>query len=350
MLKFLNNYLTLLIVLSIAYIFAFYLANMQAINNALIEVSKHYEFWNFFGEISMTLIELFMAVFILKFLLGTQPFKEEIKKIFRDIFMEHSFLSGVDKNTLLSLAANVQKANSGIVFQDKTKEYESIEALENFFYKGNNKFVEKNYIVLHSDYVTTLLSTGVEIVQRKIKCKIMKEGRFCFKYNFIPPDKCIDPNRYLLNIPGERFTDYAYNDLLKTSDPSNAYLLEREFSTTESNNLKWIQIEFSKFKTMPGEIIEIEFSITNKFILEKREEIEQHYESVYTYPHAIRNITFQLEKYKDFKEGIPDITPHLVIGDEHVKERYKENIYYQIYSWQVNYVENQNKEVKFQVV
>jgi hypothetical protein len=323
---------------------------MQVINEALIEVSKQYQFWNFFGEISMTLIQLFMAVFILKFLLGTQPFKEEIKRIFQNIFMEHSFLSGVDKNTLLSLAANVQKANVGIVFEDKTKEHESIEALESFFYKGNSTFVDKNYIVLRSDYVTTLLSTGVEIVQRKIKCKIMKEGKFCFKYNFIPPDKCIDPNRYLQNIPGERFTDYAYNDLLKTSDPSNAHSLKRVFSTIESNSVKWIQIEFSKFKTMPEEIIEIEFSITNKFILASSEDIEEHYESTYTYPHAIRNITFQLEKYKDFKEGIPDITPHLVIGDEHVRETYKENIYYQIYSWQVNYIENPNKEVKFQVV
>ncbi len=353
MIKFLNSYITLLVILSFAYILAFYLANIEVINNAYL-VADTNKLVSYFGSVSQTLIGLFLAVLIMKFLLGTLPFQNAIKNIFKEIFMEHDFLSGAGKSTLLSIADNIHKANNSIEFTDKTNEINSIKALERFFLKGNHTFNEKNHIVLFSDYTTTLLSTGVEIAHRKICCKVMKEGRFEFSYRFIPSDKVIDINRYMNNSPGERFNDYAYKELLTTTNPINAHDLKSEFSVYKDEKNKedeeWIRILFTKFRAEVDEIITLEFSISSKFSLTKKEDIEEHFASTYTYPHAVRNIKFQLEHYKDYTQRISPMVPHLIIGTENAKEKFVENIYYKSYSWQINYAENQNKDVKFKVV
>ena len=342
--------MVLLLLLSVAYIFAFYLSHMKEINAVLKEASGYYNLLPFFGNVFQTLIALFMSVFILKFLLGTRPFQEAIKRIFQDIFMKHDFLSTADRYMLIKLSKNINKTDNTIEFTDKFKEKTSVEKLEKFFNSGKHTFKDKNYIVVASNYTTTLLSTGVEISNRKIQCKIMNEGKFLFKYRFSPPDKSTDIDRYTKNPPGDRFYDYSYKELLCSSNSNKAHAIRSNFSVVEENDEEWIQIEFSKFRAEKGEIITIEFSISNKFELDTKEDIEEHYKSTYTYPHAVRNITFQLENYKDEKSKITEIVPHMIVGDENAKETYEENIYYKSYSWQINYLDNQNKSVSFKVV
>lgn len=347
--EFFSSYIFLLILLFVAYVFAFYLAHMTKINEILKEASRHDELYQMGGNIAQTLIAMFMSVVIFKFLLGTKPFQEAIRNIFQDIFIDHDFLSTADRYFLKKLSKNINSADSAIEFIDKHKERESVQKLEDFFWSGKHSYGDKNYIVTSSDYTTTLLSTNIEISHRKIHCKVLKEGEFVFEYKFVPPDKSADIERYTKKPAGNRFTDYSYKELLKTSSNNKAHDIRSEFSTEVKDGYTWIVIRFSKFRAEVDERITIEFSISNKFELSTKEEIEEHYKSTYTYPHAVRNVTFQLENYVD-KDKAPQIVPRLIAGDENAKEEYEESIYYKIYSWRIYYSDNQNKEICFKVI
>ena len=102
---------------------------------------------------------------------------------------------------------------------DKTKDQESVQKLKEYFSTNESANKDKNYLVMESKYTTTLYANGIEIMHRKIKCKIIKEGKFKFEYWFTAPDdndklKCEDYKN--TNIK-DRFTKTTYHSILKSS-------------------------------------------------------------------------------------------------------------------------------------
>lgn len=303
------------------------------------------------GKFIFQISGLILTVIILKYLLGMHHFKDAIKNVFMEIFSQYDFLKGIDKDSLLKIANNISAANNDISFIDKTKDNESIEKLKNHFHT-NNLNTDKNYIVSESSYKTTLLSNGIEIMYRKIKCRIIKEGKFSFIFKFTAPDdnKKLNLEDYTNARGKDRFNETSYNSLLKSSNHNDGFKLEEFFSLSELGDEKCIEINFSKIYTKINEEIEIEFSISHPFKLSTHEEIENYYCSTYARPHAVRYFSFQQERYANTNKTIPDITP--IIYDENdniIIGKYEESIYYSSYTWEIFYSQNQSNKISFKI-
>ena len=90
---------------------------------------------------------------------------------------------------------------------------------------------------------------------------------------------------------------------------------------------------------------------TNPFKLTNHEEIEDYYNSSYSYPHAIRFITFQQERYSCEENcSIPIITPILYSAKEKIIEgSFSESIYYKTYKWDIFYSQEDSERVSLKV-
>ena len=109
-------------------------------------------------------------------------------------------------------------------------------------------------------------------------------------------------------------------------------------------------IEFTKLHTTVGEVLEIEFSISHPFKLKDNKDIEEYYNSTYEYPHAIRKIVFQRERPVGSEYTIPEIAPILYSDkDEIIKGKYSESIFYQTYSWEIYYSQEECKTVSMKI-
>lgn len=336
------------------YIIGFFLMNNKEITpylNELMSMPNEIKF-GLLGKLIFQISGLVLTVIILKYLLGMHHFKDAIKNVFMEIFSEYEFLKGIDKDSLLKIANNITSANNDIEFNDKTRDNESIEKLKNHFSTNIDSNKEKNYLVSESIYKTTLLSNGIEIMYRKIKCKIIKEGKFCFTYMFTAPDdnEKLNLQEYLDARGKDRFKETSYNSLLKSSKHNDGFKVEEDFKSSKLEGYNCIEINFTKIHTEIGEEIEIEFSISHPFKLTTHEEIEEYYNSTYTYPHAVRHICFQQEKYNNENQVIQNITPVLYDKDEKIiKGKYEESIYYKIYSWEVFYSQNKSDKIHLKI-
>lgn len=327
----------------------------------------HNEFWNplsqtydsipdsaktkLWGEFLFQVSSLLLTILILKFLLGMEPFKDAIKDIFKEIFSEYHFLKDYDKISLLKIAKNITVANHDIEFIDKTEDKESVKKLKDYYY-NNTKAREKNYIVTESKYTTTLYAHGFEIMHRKIKYKIMEEGRFEFNYWFTAPDdnSKLDCDNYKNTSHNDRFNEISYNRILQSSITDDGIDIHDQLTNfVTDKGEKAIQIIFSKIHTKVGEIIDIEFSISHPFKLSNEKEIEDYYNSTYSYPHAFRQIVFQIERYNP-KNTLPHFAPILYSDEvEIIPGTYNESIYYRTYSWSIFYSQQECETVSIKV-
>lgn len=336
------------------YIIGFLLMNYKEITPYLNELAIMPDEIKFglLGKFIFQISGLVLTVIILKYLLGMHHFKDAIKNVFMEIFSKYDFLKGIDKDSLLKIAKNISSANNDIMFIDKTKDNESLEKLKNHFSNNSELNKDKNYLVSESSYKTTILSNGIEIMHRKIICKIIKEGKFCFNFKFTAPDntKKINLEEYINARGKDRFNETSYNSLLKSSNYNDGFKLEENFKLSELDGEPCIEIQFTKIYTKIDEVIEIEFSISHPFKLKTNEEIEDYYCSTYSRPHAIRYISFQQEKY-DNKDGIiQNINP--IVYDENDKiiiGKYGESIYYTFYNWEIFYSQNQSNKISFKI-
>lgn len=346
------------------------------------------------GEFFFQSASLLLTIFVLKFLLGMEPFKNAIKDVFSEIFEDHKFLKSVDKESLLKIAKNItlankdidfidsnkkedmiriakkhfenlekesllkvaeniQSINHDILFINKSEDNESVEKLEKYLEENKEVNKDKNYIVVKSDYNTTLFSNGIEIMHRKIKCKIQEEGMFKFEYLFTPPDKSktVDHTLYLNTKEEDRFTNRSYNSMLNSSITNDGLKIKEELSTGRIEEEDAISIIFTKKHTLVGETIDIEFSISHPFELIEEEDIKNYYNSTYAYPHAVRNIIFQIEKYKEQPSKIiPNASPVLYANNgKHIKANYSESIYYRTYAWEVFYSKNDSEKIEISI-
>lgn len=338
----------------IFYIIGFLLMNNKEIFpylNELMNMPNEIKY-SLLGKFIFQISGLVLTVIILKYLLGMHHFKDAIKNVFMEIFSKYDFLKGIDKDSLLKIANNISAANNDISFIDKTKDNESIEKLKEHFRTNSELNKDKNYIVSESSYKTTLLSNGIEIMHRKIKCRIIQEGKFSFIFKFTAPDdnEKLNLEDYTNARGKDRFNETSYNSLLKSSNHNDGFKLEESFSLSELESEKCIEINFSKIYTKINEEIEIEFSISHKFNLTSHEEIENYYCSTYARPHAVRYVSFQQEKYDNKKNTLPNITP--IICDEKDKiiiGKYTESIYYSSYTWEIFYSQNQSNKISFKI-
>jgi len=348
----------------------------------------------FWGELFFQSTSLLLTIFILKFLLGMEPFKNAIKDIFSEIFSEQKFLVGFDKESLRKIAKNIHLANNDLDFIDKRKNLEFVEKTQQYFtsfnkdlllkvaknihitnndiqfidktqdnesviklqkYFNNNEEAnkEKNYLITESKYSTTLLVSGIEIMHRKIKCKVIKEGKFKLEYFFTSPDNTIDLDcsLYENTFDNDRFNEISYNRILKSSIPDDGFKLKDNLSNGMIKDDKAVLICFTKLHTVAGEMLDIEFSISHPFKLKEEKDIEEYYNTTYGYPHARRNIIFQIEKYNHEKmDNIPDIAPVLYSdADNLIQGNYQESIYYKTYSWEIYYSEEECEKVSIKV-
>lgn len=311
--------------------------------------SKKTELW---GEFFFQSASLALTVLILKYLLAMEPFKDSIKDIFKEIFTEYHFLKDYDKESLLKIAKNIYTVNNDIEFIDKTKDQESVRKLKEYFNNNSEANQNKNYLVIESKYITTLYANGIEIMHRKIKCKIIKDGRFEFKYWFTAPDENtkLDCSTYKDTSTKDRFHETSYNRILKSSVHDDGFELKDSMSNLEENGGKSVLILFSKLHTKVGEILDIEFSISHPFNLSDEKEIENYYNSTYSYPHAIRHIVFQRERYVENTSKIPNISPILYSdNNEIIKGKYTESIYYKTYSWEIFYSQEECETVSMKI-
>ncbi len=315
-----------------------------------LEDTKKTKLW---GELFFSLGSLALTVIILKFLLAMEPFKDSMKDIFTEIFSEQKFLLGVDKESLLNIAKNIHKANKDILFLDKTQDNESVIKLQNYFNTDIEANKEKNYLIIESKYSTTLLASGIEIMHRKIKCKIIKDGRFKLKYLFTSPDNTVelDCATYENTFKNDRFNMVSYNRILKSSIPDDGFTLKDTLSNDKIEEDKAVSICFTKLHTVISEILDIEFSISHPFKLKEKKDIEEYYNTTYRYPHAIRNIVFQIEKYNyEDQDKTPDIAPVLYSDtDNLIQGNYHESIYYKTYSWEIFYSQEECEKVSIKV-
>ena len=386
-----------IIIGAIIYLIGFMMINHELWNplsqayDSLPEATRT-KFW---GEFLFQTSSLLLTIFVLKFLLGMEPFKDAIKDIFSEIFSEQKFLEGFDKESLRKIAKNIHLANrdidfidkhknkefidktehyfrnfdkdelskiaknihlanNDIEFIDKTKDNESVVKLEKYFNTDEMANNNKNYLVLESNYSTTLYASGIEIMHRRIKCKIIKEGKFEFEYLFTAPDNSnsLDFTTYENTSENDRFKEVSYNSILKSSIRDDGFQLKDQLSNGKIDEDDAVSILFSKIHTEVNEVLDIEFSISHPFKLTDEKDIEDYYNSTYSNPHAIRNITFQVEKYhnKDQVENIPDISPILYSApNKLIKGNYKESIYYKTYYWEIYYSQDECEKVSIKI-
>lgn len=339
------------------YIVGFFLLNYDIFNplvDKYTELSSELKS-KLWGSFIFQISSLVLTVSILKYLLGMNHFKNAIKNVFIEIFSEHSFLKNLDKPLLLKIANNIEISNNDITFIDKTSDNESVSKLKKYFDTDKNLNKNKNYIVEESIYSTTLMANGIEIMHRKLKCKIINEGKFEFQYTFnAPNDEELNYNKYLKNTNSDRFNETSYKSMLKSSNSEDGLTINESFSMKKEKDIDFIQIIFSKEFTIINEIIEIEFSISHKFDLIDSEKIKDYYHSSYTYPHAVRHIKFQLEKYNNCFDKIPSISPILYSNDDNnkkkiIKGNYTESLYYKTYLWEIYYSQNSCTTVSINV-
>lgn len=229
--------------------------------------------------------------------------------------------------------------------------------------KDKNPYSENsdNIIILESHDCTTLLHNGIEIMTKRFKIKILKSGEFKFSFDFDAPDdnSKLTKTKYINTKQNNRFKKTSYNYHTKSSLNNTGYLITSELKDIDDNldengnmkekkdqveDSKWIRNVFSKPYAEEGEIIDIFVSISHEFNLTNKEDINKYFQNTFSSPHAIRNVTFQIEKYNLENDLFSQFIPILKNSKEEIlSHKYDEDVYYRRYSWEVYYNEDDTK-------
>lgn len=230
------------------------------------------------------------------------------------------------------------------------------------YHKDKKKRPNKNYIIMESHTISTLLQNKIEIITKKFKIKIMEDGDFIFQVEFDAPsdnDK-LKAAKYKNTRNNNRFQETSYNYIAKSSYKSNGYPIKNKLYDIDDNYdkngkkkkvtipmSKWIRTEFTKKFSKVNEIIEIEFTVSHPFELKKKKDINAYFESSFTSPHAVRYFSFNIERYASNKSPYKKFAPVLWNSKgEKIVSKFTKGVYYKTYTWKILYNEDDSKIVK----
>jgi hypothetical protein len=299
-------------------------------------------------------IELAIFYIGIKIVLGLNSVVASIGESFKHIFLKREFFNTLSREELLHIAKDINKQDSSIVFHDIKKDKD---ALQNTIERWNNDNLEerKKYIIVESWSNETLYTNNQLIIHRKIKIRMMENGKFSSTYTYLPFDKQvkekIEDDPYHTNIPGNRWEEKSFQYHLLGNKLIG---LKCNISNVKKeNDLYWVQFKFETEEIEKGQEFEFEFSLSDTIDISDQERMDSYF--IYEFDkekHAIRNISFQIETYNDTRDPKIRLEPRVYKDGKlmHHRNNCCESLFYKSWNWTIRNLEDEPSTISYKLI
>ena len=304
-------------------------------------------------------IELAIFYIGIKIVLGLNSVIGSIGESFKHIFLKREFFNTLSREELLHIAKDINIQDNTIEFSDNL---ENKRALDNTIETWkNNSDTSGKYIIVESWSTETLYTNNQLIMHRKMKIRMMKDGKFISTYKYLPFDKDvkedIQDEAYYQNIPGKRWEEKAfqYHLLGNQIGKFNCTVETTNINSEEKDKEKelWVSFKFETDELEEGQEFEFEFAIIDTINLTDTERMDNYFSYKFDREkHAIRNISFQIETYNDIKEPMLRLEPRVYQDGKlmHNRNNCCESLFYKSWNWTIKNLKTEPKKISYNLI